>query len=551
MTEQRREDECARASETRSGALKRRGLIAGAAALVVGLAAARSTETVDAAQLVGTNGYSGSLDANADGVQGYASGANNAGLFGRNNSANGLGVFGIGGNGIGVFGQSNSGPGLSGHSAASIGTYGESETGIGVVGLAKATTPDANKTTVGVQGKSLTDAGTFGWNTWTAASPPPNAVGVYGLGNAGAGVSGKSPGSSGVAGVTASGSAAAVTGVAYANASYTTYGNAPGMYGRSGGGIGVQGASDSGYGVFGFSTSGYGVQGTSTNTYGVVGSSTNSHGIVGASGPAGTAGILGYTTVNGALAGLFQGPVSVSANTPSTHAVVATNNVAGYGAVFGQTNAAGGVGIYGYVNPSVGGANASAGYFVGKVTVVGDFAVTGVKAALVAHPDGTHRLLHCVEAPEAWFEDFGRARLTAGTATVTLDPDFAALVQLADYFVYLTAEGETKGLAVTARTPTGFTVKEQQGGTSGTEFAYRVVARRKDVPAGRLAKVALAKVEAPPAPPKAITLPAVLAAPPTPTIPPVPKHAAEDAAATTTGALPDGATQAVAAKERG
>jgi hypothetical protein len=38
------------------------------------------------------------------------------------------------------------------------------------------------------------------------------------------------------------------------------------------------------------------------------------------------------------------------------------------------------------------------------------------KNAIVPFPDGSKRLLHCMESPEHWFEDFGSARLTRGRA---------------------------------------------------------------------------------------------------------------------------------------
>lgn len=44
------------------------------------------------------------------------------------------------------------------------------------------------------------------------------------------------------------------------------------------------------------------------------------------------------------------------------------------------------------------------------------------------------------------------------------------------------------------RHATGFRVREQQGGTSHLSFAYRVVAKRKDVVADRLATVTLPNV---------------------------------------------------------
>ena len=64
----------------------------------------------------------------------------------------------------------------------------------------------------------------------------------------------------------------------------------------------------------------------------------------------------------------------------------------------------------------------------GDLYVQRNFQVSGTKSAAVPHPDGTHRLLYCVESPEAWFEDFGEGTITAGKAEVRLDPDFAAVV---------------------------------------------------------------------------------------------------------------------------
>jgi len=65
--------------------------------------------------------------------------------------------------------------------------------------------------------------------------------------------------------------------------------------------------------------------------------------------------------------------------------------------------------------------------------------------------------------------------------------------------VFPQAEGECKGLAVLDKTATGFVVRELGGGTSSAPFAYRIVARRKDVSATRLNRVTLpeAPAEAP------------------------------------------------------
>jgi hypothetical protein len=119
----------------------------------------------------------------------------------------------------------------------------------------------------------------------------------------------------------------------------------------------------------------------------------------------------------------------------------------------------------------------------------GDLLVFGLKSAAVPHPDGSHRLLYCVESPESWFEDFGEAQLVYGKVEVRLDPDFAALVEVDGYHVFITPYGESKGLFVAERYATGFRVCEQQGGTNNVSFAYRVVAKRKDIVADRLAKM--------------------------------------------------------------
>jgi hypothetical protein len=108
---------------------------------------------------------------------------------------------------------------------------------------------------------------------------------------------------------------------------------------------------------------------------------------------------------------------------------------------------------------------------------------------VVVHPDGTHRTLCALESPESWFEDFGRAELSDGRAEVALDIDFAALVDTGDYHVFLTAEGQSSGLYVSARMPSAFEVREQADGRSTLDFSYRVVARRADVPHERLATV--------------------------------------------------------------
>src|SRR5262249_59359174 len=134
------------------------------------------------------------------------------------------------------------------------------------------------------------------------------------------------------------------------------------------------------------------------------------------------------------------------------------------------------IGVYGGL---IAGASSTAlaGLFQGNVQIQGNLTVTGSfpKSAAVPHPDGSYRRLYCQEAPEPWFEDFGQGQLVTGRATVRLDPDFAPLVRGEEYGVFLTPEGDSKGLYVSSKSPISFEVREQQGGTSTLAFRHRLV----------------------------------------------------------------------------
>jgi len=63
---------------------------------------------------------------------------------------------------------------------------------------------------------------------------------------------------------------------------------------------------------------------------------------------------------------------------------------------------------------------------------------------------------------------------------VSIDPTFAETVsETADYHVFLTPKGDSKGLYVINETPTGFEVRESGGGASSLSFDYRIVAKRR------------------------------------------------------------------------
>jgi len=88
--------------------------------------------------------------------------------------------------------------------------------------------------------------------------------------------------------------------------------------------------------------------------------------------------------------------------------------------------------------------------------------------------------LYAMESPQNWFEDFGSEQLVGGIAKVSLDPIFAEAANTGmQYHVFLTPEGESRGLYVSNKTASGFEVHEVGGGQSNVAFSYRIVALRR------------------------------------------------------------------------
>jgi hypothetical protein len=272
-------------------------------------------------------------------------------------------------------------------------------------------------------------------------------------------------------------------------------------------GYGVLG-SGSGIGVYGngFSRAdggiGVGVYGIGGNPAGVVGESFVTHGVCGLAAAASQAGTYGF--YHGGMNGFgmlainassYQGPYpgtggwGLYATSQGGHALVGASLTPGAAGFVGSNN-----GI----------AGAYAGLYYGPVVVTGDFTVTGAKSAAVPHPDGSHRRVYCTESPESWFEDFGKGQLVCGESYVTIDSDFAAMTRLDDYHIFLTEYGVPSGLAVTEQTAHGFRVQSHDAG-GGNRFSWRVVARRKDIPAPRFDPVAIPT--APEMPAITVTLP--------------------------------------------
>lgn len=112
----------------------------------------------------------------------------------------------------------------------------------------------------------------------------------------------------------------------------------------------------------------------------------------------------------------------------------------------------------------------------------GDLSCTGSKNAVVPVDGGKHQVaLAAIESPKNWFEDFGSAQLVGGVATVRFDARFMQTVNSGvEYHVFLTPNGDCKGLYVNQKTATDFEVRELGNGNSNVKFDYRITALRKN-----------------------------------------------------------------------
>jgi hypothetical protein len=405
-----------------------------------------------------------------------AQGGNNAAVGGTNSGGDAIQATGghstgtgNGGDGLDATGGNGGGTGQGGNGIKATGGIGFSTGGNGVT--AQGGSPNgigvsaSGGGAVGSQGVAI--QGTTN-NTTSAAIAGANqgsGPGVSGGSGAGFGVRGTTASAAGVYGVSIQ-NATGVKGVSNASAAPADgNGGGIGVHGKSGSGTAVQGESQSSFGVQGICFgSSVGVLGLAVNGAGVWGQSNTYVGVHGLS--------LGNATgVYGLSQGAGSGVVGESVGGIGTYAISRTAFVP---ALFAQSLAPNGV---------------SAARFDGAVLVNGDFSVTGAKAAVVPHPDGSMRTLYAVESPESWFEDYGRTRLINGVARVTLDPDFSALVQQGDYLVFPVAEGNCNGIYVSQRDAKGFEVRECNNGKSTLPLAYRVLARRKDLAGKRLERV--------------------------------------------------------------
>ena len=257
-----------------------------------------------------------------------------------------------------------------------------------------------------------------------------------------------------------------------------------GVFGYEPGGPDSDG--DPAVGVFGEVGAGRGVEGYTYEDSGI--------GVLGVSDGDSTTG-SGYLTNDNATAGVFADTAASYVGTPSYGALVAfaddnhsgfmVNNSDSYTTLELINNGTAGTDV-----ASAGVLEARTRYGSCAIGGKGDVTCTGQMKTL-ATTSSAHKVeTYAMQSPENWMEDFGSASLSGGKATVSIDAAFAETANTGtDYHVFLTPNGDSKGLYVIAKSATSFEVRESGGGSASLSFDYRIVAKRKGYEAQRLVDV--------------------------------------------------------------
>jgi hypothetical protein len=268
-------------------------------------------------------------------------------------------------------------------------------------------------------------------------------------------------------------------------------------------------------GVFGFSPLGTGVHGSTSTGTGVAGLATSSTGVGVLAKSPGTA--LAVTSSN-ASAGSGTGITVTSAGTgiavDTEVDSVDVHSAFGYGLAVDAGPEGSGVtistsendGLDINTNGSIGApyalyidSNSPVQILVdnlmsldynGNLTISGKLTQHGIPTTDALTTAGRSLQTYSPREAEATIEDVGETTVTNGRGTVALDPSFASTFdQRRPYYVFLSAEGDNRGLYVTSKTLRGFSIRESNAGASTLAVQYRIVAKPYD--AAQTARLAI------------------------------------------------------------
>ena len=287
---------------------------------------------------------------------------------------------------------------------------------------------------------------------------------------------------------------------AYAVSSNTTGTDAVSVVGTAtgGGGIGVagEGSGTNGIGVEGITTNGgilgvagayegtgtgFGVEGVITKTYqgaGVLGATRDapsqtyqnydqsaSAGVWGDASTGSTYNIGVFGTTDSGIGGYFISATSYAGRFES-----GTTDTT----VFIDNNAS----VANGADPMLLVAHGQGGSCV--IDALGNLGCNGEISGVNSTQAGTRQVeTYAMQSAESWLEDAGTAQLHSGITHVELEPVFSQTVNAGlEYHVFLTPNGDCKGLYVSEKLASGFDVHELGGGTSSIAFDYRIMAKR-------------------------------------------------------------------------
>jgi hypothetical protein len=299
-----------------------------------------------------------------------------------------------------------------------------------------------------------------------------------------------------------------------------------GVWGDSFADNGVVGSSVNGNGVYGLAGNGVGVAAFSTYNYAVKATSTNEDGVHAQTSHNSSATGTGYSGVFGQDVSSDGGHLNVGVAGWSTNGVgvsALSSNWVGANVSGGQGNGSGGKdypalsvvgnGSFDLIDACSQGTNpcnasSSGGFgpavfeltYFGRINMAGSIFTGGSCASgCLPTPTTGEKRVRFYTAQESLptVEDFGDAQLINGQAYVHIDPAFAnTMDQRAHYMVFVTPEGDSRGLYVTQKTLTGFAVHENQGGRSTLAFSYRIIAKPYGDQSMRLQMFTMAKPRA-------------------------------------------------------
>ncbi len=379
-----------------------------------------------------------------------------------------------------------SGPGnaalLGWGSTGSVGTFGDSDTGYGIQGestsghgvYAQVTTPAA---------------GSSGILGFTGISYSTIYTAEAGIANAGIWADNSAAGTGVPVSLFATGDDV------YGEAIVTNGADYPALFVDNSTGTAGEFQAATGYGVSASTSSGTAVYASTSGTGdGVEGYNSST-----AATEAGVLGVANTTSVTYGTYNIYAGVWGDSGTSSTTvapawaigvlgtaddgHAGVFLNNSTGWSTLYVSNGSTGGTGLFKTLMAS----SSDGACGIGS----GSLSCTGQIKSLVSAGNGARTVeTYAVQSPENWMEDFGSGQLEKGVAVVRIDPAFAETVTGdASYHVFLTPNGDSKGLYVISKTPTTFEVRESGGGTSSLSFDFRIVAKRRGFETQRLVDV--------------------------------------------------------------